>query len=185
MSAGLQARLVGLLYLIIFAAAPSGAKSATPLRMVVTLACDVGVALLLFRILQPINRSLSLLAASFRLAFVVVMGVTSLNYFGLLHLLQPSRSADAFDAGYGWSLVPFGAHCVIVGWLIFRSRFLPRTLGLLMTLAGTAYLMFLWPQLASRLFFPWLAVLGVAGEGSLTLWFLLMGLNRNRSLQVK
>jgi len=174
MSTGVRARLIGLLYLIIFVAAPSGAKTATPIRVSVTLACDVGVALLLYELLQPINRKLSMLAASFRLAFVAVMGVIALNYFGTTHLFQPSRSADAFESGYGWALVPFGAHCVLVGWLIWRSRFLPRTLGLLMTLAGAAYLMFLSPQLASRLFFPWLAAFGVAGEGSLTLWLLLM-----------
>lgn len=98
---------------------------------------------------------------AFRLAFVVVMGVTALNYFGTTHLLQASRSPDGFAAGYGWALVPFGAHCVLVGWLIWRSKFLPRILGLLMTLAGAAYLMFLSPQLASRLFFPWLAAFGV------------------------
>jgi hypothetical protein len=144
------------------------------MRVCVTLACDVGVALLLYELLQPINRKLSMLAASFRLAFVAVMGVTALNYFGVTHLFQPSRSAGAFESGYGWALAPFGAHCVLVGWLIWRSKFLPRTLGLLMTLAGAAYLMFLAPQLASRLFFPWLAAFGVAGEGSLTLWLLLM-----------
>jgi hypothetical protein len=138
MSARLRARFIGLLYLIIFVAAPSGAKTATPMRMGVTLACDVGVALLLYDLLQPINRGVSLLAASFRLAFVVLMGVTALNYFGTTHLLQPSRSSVAFDAGYGWALVPFGAHCVLVGWLIWQSQFLPRTLGLLMALAGSS-----------------------------------------------
>jgi hypothetical protein len=49
-----------------------------------------------------------------------------------------------------------------------------------MTLAGAAYLMFLSPQLASRLFFPWLAAFGVAGEGSLTLWLLLMRVKQDR-----
>jgi uncharacterized membrane protein len=180
MSTRLQARLIGLLYLVIFVAAPSGAKTATPMRICVTLVCDVGVALLLYVLLQPINRKLSLLAAWFRLAFVAVMGVVALNYFGITQLFQPSRSEDAFNAGYGWALVPFGAHCVLVGWLIWRSKFLPRTLGLLMTLAGAAYLMFLSPQLASRLFFPWLAAFGVAGEGSLTLWLLLMRVKQDR-----
>jgi hypothetical protein len=181
MSGPVLPRLIGLLYLLIFIAAPSGAKTATPLRIVVTLACDVGVALLLYKLLQPVNRVLSFLAAVFRLVYVLVMSVTALNYFGVTHWLQPSRSADAFDAGYGWALVPFGAHCAIVGWLIGRSRFLPRVIGLLMMLAGAAYLMFLAPELASRLFFPWLAIFGVAGEGSLTLWLLIMAVKPNRS----
>jgi hypothetical protein len=142
------------------------------------------VALLLYNLLQPINLRVSLVASVFRLVFVVVMGFTALNYFGTTHLFQPSRSVEAFNAGYGWALVPFGVHCVLVGWLIWRSHFLPRTLGLLMALAGTAYLMFLWPHLASRLFFPWLAILGVAGEGSLTLWLLLVTVKQDRWVDV-
>ena len=180
MSGPVLARLIGLLYLLIFVAAPSGAKTATPLRMVVTLACDVGVALLLYKLLEPVNRGLSFIAGMFRLVFVLVMSVAVLNYFGATHLFQQSRSAEAFDAGYGWALVPFGAHCVTIGWLIWRSRFLPRVLGSLMILAGAAYLMFLSPQLAGRLFFPWLAISGVAGEGSLTLWLLVMAVKPKR-----
>ena len=180
MSAPVMARLTGLLYVVIFVAAPSGAKTAAPFRMVVTLACDVGVALLLYQLLEPVHRRLSLLAAVFRLVFVLIMSVAALNYFGATHLFQQPRSADAFDSGYGWALVPFGAHCVTVGWLIWRSRFLPRALGSLMILAGAAYLMFLSPQLASRIFFPWLAIFGVAGEGSLALWLLVMAVKPDR-----
>jgi Domain of unknown function (DUF4386) len=176
MSAKLMVRLTGLIYLLIFIVAPSGAQTATPLRMTVTLLCDVCVALLLYTLLRSVNRTVSSLAAAFRLLFVLVMGITALNYFGITHLFQPSRAANAFNAGYGWSLVPFGAHCVLVGWLVWKSKFLPKTLGVLMALAGAAYLMFLSPQTGARLFFPWLAICGVMGEGSLTLWFLFLGI---------
>ncbi len=180
MSAPITARLIGFLYVVIFVVAPSGAKTATPFRMGVTLACDAGVALLLYQLFKPVHRGLSLLAAVFRLVFVLVMSVAALNYFGATHLFQQARSANAFDSGYGRALVPFGAHCVTVGWLIWRSRFLPRALGPLMILAGAAYLMFLSPQLASRLFFPWLAIFGIAGEGSLALWLLVMAVQPDR-----
>lgn len=174
-----MARLTGLIYLVIFVAAPSGAQTATPLRMAVTLLCDVCVALLLCRLLRPVNRAVSSLAAVFRLLFVLMMGVTALNYFGITHLFQPPRDANAFNAGYGWSLTPFGAHCVLVGWLVRKTKFLPKTLGVLMALAGAAYLMFLSPRTGARLFFPWLAVCGVAGEGSLTLWLLFFGIKQS------
>lgn len=180
MSVRVMARLIGLLYVMIFIAAPSGPTGATPSRMLVTLVCDVGVALLMYQLFRPVSHGVSLIAAGFRLAFVVVMSIVALNYFGATHLLQPARSAEAFNAGYGWALVPFGAHCALVGWLIWNSEFLPRALGVLMALAGAAYLMFLVPHLASRLFFPWLAILGVAGEGSLTLWLLFMAVKQDR-----
>ncbi len=179
-SAPIKARIAGLVYVMIFLAAPSGAASATPVKMAINLACDLAVALLLYDLLRPVSRRLSFLAALFRLIFVLVMVVTSLNYFGLTDLFQPPRSADAFDAGYGMALVPFGVSCVLIGYLVFRSTFLPRILGVLMAVAGGAYLIFLWPALGHRIFFPWIVVPAVVGEASLTLWLLIMGVKADR-----
>jgi hypothetical protein len=150
----LKARIVGLLYLIIFIAAPRGAATATPPKMIITLACDTSVALILYELLKPVSRSLSLLAALFRLIFVAVMGVNSLSYFGAVACVGRAHSAAGFDAGYGIAMVPFGLHCLLIGYLIFESIFLPRILGVLMALAGLGYLTFLWPSLGSHLFFP-------------------------------
>jgi hypothetical protein len=176
----LKARIAGFLYLMVFLSAPSGAASATPVKMTINLACDLGVALLLCYLLRPVSKSLSLLVALFRLIFVIFMAVNSLNYFGVTEWFQRPHSAAAFDAGYGIALVPFGMSCVLIGYLVFRSTFLPRILGVLMSLAGAAYLIFLWPQLGSRIFFPWIVVPAVLGEASLTLWLLVMGVNVDR-----
>ena len=179
-SPSLKARVAGMLYLIIFIAAPSGAATATPAKMVITLACDTGVALILYELLKPVSRSLSLLAALFRLIFVAVMAFNSLCYFGAVELFGRAHSAAAFNADYGIALVPFGLHCLLIGCLIFKSNFLPRILGLLVAIAGLGYLTFLWPSLGSHLFFPYLVFPGVVGEGSLTLWLLVMGVNVER-----
>jgi hypothetical protein len=176
----LKARIAGVLYLLIFIAAPSGAATATPAKMIITLACDIGVALILYHLLKTVSKRLSFLAAFFRLLFVAVMAVNSLNYFGLLDLFKGAHSAVAFNKGYGIAMVPFGVHCLLIGYLIFKSIFLPRILGVLMALAGLGYLIFLWPPLGDRLFFPYIAVPGVVGEGSLTLWLLILGVNTQR-----
>jgi Domain of unknown function (DUF4386) len=176
----LKARIAGLLYLLIFIAAPSGAATATPAKMIITLTCDTGVALILYELLKPVSRSLSLLAALFRLIFVAVMAVNSLSYFGTVVFFQNAHSSAAFDTGYGIAMVPFGLHCLLIGYLIFKSIFLPRILGVLMALAGLGYLTFLWPPLGSHLFFPYIVIPGVVGEGSLTLWLLVMGVNVQR-----
>ncbi len=160
----LVARIAGLLYLLIFLSAPSGAATATPAKMIINLTCDTGVALLLYELLKPVSRRLSLLAALFRLIFVTVMAVNSLNYFGAAALFQSAHSPAAFDVGYGIAMVPFGVHCLLIGYLIFKSIFLPRTLGVLMALAGLGYLTFLWPSLGSHLFFPYIAIPGVVGK---------------------
>jgi hypothetical protein len=180
MSPRFKARVAGLMYLFIFITAPSGAATATPVKMFVNLASDTGVALIFYCLFEPVSRRLSFAAAFSRLIFVVVMGVNSLNYFGATEILQVSHSSAAFNWGYGVALIPFGLHCVLTGCLIVRSTFLPRILGLLMVLAGLGYLIFLWPPLGDRLFFPYIVVPGVVGEGSLTLWLLVMGVNNIR-----
>jgi hypothetical protein len=104
-----RARIAGVLYAIIFIAAPSGAENATPVNMIITLVCDTGVALLFYDLLKPVGKNLSLLALVFRLIFVAVMTVNSLNYFGLLPALKSAHSSAAFNTGYGIAFVPFGS----------------------------------------------------------------------------
>ena len=148
--------------------------------MAIDLSCDLAVAFLLYDLLSPVSRSLSFLAALFRLIFIVMMAIISLNYFGLTALFQQPRSADAFDAGYDIALVPFGISCLLIGYLVCRSTFLPSSLGVLMVVAGSAYLNLLMPALGNRLFIPWIVVPAVVGEASFTLWLLFMGVKADR-----
>jgi hypothetical protein len=178
-----RARIAGVLYLIIFIAAPSGAKDATVAKMTITMACDTGVALLFYSLLKPVSKNLSLLAAAFRLIFVAVMTVNSLNYFGLLGRFGDEHSSTSFNAGYDIALVPFGIHCLCTGYLILRSSFIPRTIGMLMALAGLGYLTFIWPPLGDHLFVPYILIFGLVGEGSLTLWLIFFGVNAERWAQ--
>jgi hypothetical protein len=127
--------------------------------------------------------------------FVAIMAVNSLNYFAPLVLLGGAHFLTAFktdqmqalalvslglySAGYGISLVFFGFHCLLIGYLILRSAFLPRILGVLMAITGWGWLTFLSPPLANYLW-PYIAAASVLGEGSLTLWLLVLGVNVQR-----
>ena len=73
-------------------------------------------------------------------------------------------------------LVFFGFYCLLIGYLIFRSTFLPRVLGALMAFAGLGWLTFLSPPLATRLS-PYILFPGLVGEGALTVWLLAKGVN--------
>jgi hypothetical protein len=86
-----------------------------------------------------------------------------------------SLNARVFD-GY---LVFFGFWCVLIGYLIFRSTFMPRILGLLEGLAGLCWLTFIWPPLAHYIS-PYNQILAGLGEISLMLWLLVMGVNVER-----
>jgi hypothetical protein len=123
----------------------------------------VAVTLLFYYIFKPVNKNLSLLAA-----FISLVGC-AIGPLSALHLV-PSRIN---------SLVFFGFYCLLIGYLIFRSGFLPRFLGVLMAFAGLGWLTFLSPPSANHLS-PYIFAPGILGEGSLTLWLLVMGVNDQR-----
>jgi hypothetical protein len=92
-------------------------------------------------------------------------------------------SLQLFEHGFAISLVFFGFDCLAMAYLIFRSRFLPRTLGVLLAIEGLGYLingftLFLAPELQPRIF-PYFMATGIA-EVALCLWLLMMGVNEQR-----
>src|SRR5260370_36727453 len=68
---------------------------------------------------------------------------------------------------------------ILIGYLIFRSTFLPRILGALMAIAGLCWLTFLLPQLANYLS-PYSLASALIVEGLAMLWLLVMGVNVRR-----
>ena len=76
-------------------------------------------------------------------------------------------------------MVCFGGYCLLIGYLIIRSTFLPRILGVLMALAGLGWLAFLSPTVAHSLTI-YIEVLGITAEVSLMLWLIVMGVNVQR-----
>jgi hypothetical protein len=77
------------------------------------------------------------------------------------------------------ALVFFAVYCLLIGYLILRSTFLPRFLGALMVLAGLGWLTFSYEPLADHLS-PYIQVLGIVAEGLLMLWLLVMGVKAER-----
>ena len=103
------------------------------------------------------------------------MSVFTVEQLQALALLLLKLQAQAYNIG----LVFFGFYCILIGYLIFRSLFLPRILGALMVFAGLGWLTFLSPPLANHLS-PYILAPGLLGEGSLTLWLLVIGVNAQR-----
>lgn len=165
------ARAAGALYLLIFIVAPSGASTATPFGVAVTLTCDTAVAALFYGLFRPVSRDLAMLALIFRFIFVAIMTIAALDYFGALDLLHSAHSTAAFDTLYRLALVPFGVHCLLIGYLIYRSGFMARFLGALMAVAGLTYVNFVYPWLV-HFAFPYILIPGGVAEGLLTLWLL-------------
>jgi hypothetical protein len=122
----------------------------------------VVLTVLFYGMFLPVNRRLSLVAALFSLAGCVMTGLS------VFHLAS-ARSPLLF----------FGPYCLLLGYLIFRSTFLPRILGVLMEFAGFGWLIFLLPPLAKYLS-VYMMVLGVVAEALLMLWLLVRGVNVQR-----
>ncbi len=162
-----RARLAGVFYLLVFV---TGIYALVSVRdrlwlvaNLIATACYIVVTLLFYYIFKPVNRRLSLLAA-----FVSLAGLT-IGVLNIFHLAPFHISP----------LVFFGFYCLLIGYLIFRSTFLPRILGVLMAFGGLGWLTFLSLPLAKYLS-PYNLAPGIFGEGVLTLWLLVMGVNEQR-----
>jgi hypothetical protein len=157
-----KARIAGGFYLLTFV---TGALALTVVngRLIANLiatASYFAVTLLFYDIFKPVNRGLSLLAASFGL---VGCAFGALSPFDLApYHVNP--------------LVFFGFYCLLIGYLIFESTFLPSILGVMMAVGGLGWLTFLSARLA-RYLSPYNFLPGMLGEGALTLWLLVMGVN--------
>ena len=125
-----------------------------------------------------------------------IQALTSVLYLAPMLILNAGSSLRGLTAeqsqalaysfvrlnGYAFNtyLVFFGLWCVLIGFLIFRSTFMPRLLGVLLAIAGLGWMMYLVPPLAIRLFIPYIAGASALGEIPLLLWLLVVGVNVQR-----
>ena len=108
---------------------------------------DIALAILLYRIFRPISRTLSMLAAAFRLTQTAIIALNLLNMFTALLILRDGGSEslaltflDAHKYGYLLGLTFFGVSTSIIGYLAYRSNRFPKSLGVLLGIAGLGYL---------------------------------------------
>jgi hypothetical protein len=163
----------------------------------VVYACDVGLALVFYELLKPVSKKIALLAAFFRLTFAAIASANMFNHFALLVILSGSHSLDAFNPsqlqslalaslkirtlGFDIALFLFGFHCIILGYLLFRSTFFPRILGIALAVGGLGYVANIFtkviPISVEVHLFPYIMLPAGVAEIALTLWLLVRGLN--------
>lgn len=167
---------------------------------VVLLTCSTALALIFYILLRPVSRDLALGAVFFNLITIAIEGVAAISLAAALSPLSntpyltslaPEQinamamlSVRSHTTGFAIALVFFAVECVILGYLIYRSGYLPRTIGVLMAIAGVCYVvnsfaLFLSPPLASRLF-PAIVIPCLIAELSLALWLLVKGVNAEK-----
>jgi len=160
----------------------------------ISVLCYVAVTLLFYEMFESVSKRLSWLAAFFSIMGCTIVAFASLFHIAALVVLRGAQYLNILDVQplptlallclklraqtYGISLVFLGLSCVLIGYLIFRSTFLPRILGVLMVIAGLGWLTVLSPL--ARYLWPYIAAPGLIGEGTLTLWLLVIGVNAER-----
>jgi hypothetical protein len=162
--------------------------------------CDVPMIVIFYLLLRPVHRGVALFAALINLVQTAMLVANKLNLLLPLFLIDGAGYLGAFSAeqraalsqlainthayGFGIGLIFFGFACLANGWLIYRSGFLPRVLGVLQALAGVSYLvnsmaLLLAPALAGAMF-PFVLLPAFVGELLLALWLTIKGVNANR-----
>jgi hypothetical protein len=158
---------------------------------VLVVVLDVVIAWALLTVFKPVSRSLSRLAAWFRLAYAAVLMVAASQLVGvpaLLHgeeylsvfstdqlqaegLLRVATFNDIYDAG----LVLFGVHLLLIGYLAYASGYVPRLVGILVSVAGFGYVFDGFAQFLSQGSAISIGGFTFVGEFLLALWLLIWG----------
>lgn len=223
MSPSAYARFAGVLYLIITVAAifahmvipeqfiVAGDTAATAANIaanettfrlgmvggeLIILLSEIVLSVVLYVLLKPVNKTLSLVAAVSRLAMTTIHGLNLLNYYFVLHLLNGADFLTAFnpeqvnalvtlfldahDIGFTIGIAFLVPHVLILGYLIVQSGYFPKVLGFLFIAAGIGYLvdaigLLLVPSYTTT---PGLiAMVIAAAEIAFPIWLLVKGVN--------
>lgn len=166
---------------------------------IVTCLTNIPMAVIFYNLFKVVNKNVARADVFLNLVGTAIEGVVLVNHFAPLILLHGGGSLSVFspaqlqaqaymslqlqDVGLSIALVFFGFDILVTGYLVFRSTFLPRFIGVLLAIEGVGYLinsftLFLAPALQARIF-PYFTITGI-GEISLCVWLIVMGVNVER-----
>lgn len=159
--------------------------------------CGLPVVLIIYFLFKRVNKFLLQLALIFVVIQTAIIAINLLNQISPLLLLSNSAYLNTFQpnqlatlsqlslniqgVGYAIGLIFFGCYCLLVGYVIFKSKMVPKFLGVLYVISGLGYLINSFTMLLSKGFanpiFTYVAIPIFIGELSLCLWLLIKGVN--------
>jgi len=166
----------------------------------IEMACNATTTALWYFLLRPVNRSMALVAAAIDLSGVVMKTFARVFYIAPLWvLLRSAGGATAVLSGFtpeqaqsialillrvnsigtATAVAFFGISILLNGYLIFRSTFLPRWLGVLVMLSSLGWLAYFYPPLGSRMF-TFAALMSLASAAVTILWLLIRGVDEEK-----
>jgi hypothetical protein len=161
----------------------------------IEMAAQVATTVMFYELLEPVHRTVARLSAIMGLVASGIKTFARVFYYAPLVLLsgapylsviEPAQLAALSlvairinNQAAAIALVFFGFETVLRGWLIYRSCFLPRMLGVISMVGGVGWLTYLWPPLGSQAF-RFVALFAVAGVILTTGWLLVRGIDNAR-----
>ena len=159
----------------------------------VTFLIEIVLVVMLYVLLKPVSKTLSLVAAFFRLAMTIIQGINLLNHFTALLLLSGADYLAVFKpdqlhalvllflnvheyVAHTWGLF-FALHLFFLGYLVYKSGYIPRILGVLLLIASLCYIIqsfgnFLLPKYEEIFaLVGWISIIEVA----FPLWLVIKG----------
>jgi hypothetical protein len=162
-----------------------------------TLFCTVLLAMVYFFLMRPVSKEINLLATLFRMTAVAIQAVSLVSLLVALYSLTNPAFTTAFvpeqlyalmnlairSHSYGYSVALLFTGCTFLfhGYLIFRSGYLPKALGIMIQIAGVGYIsncfaIILFPAISSIVFMAIILPVFIS-ETTLSLWLLIKGVN--------
>ncbi len=158
----------------------------------IEMAAQMVTTALFYDLLRPVNGSVARISAIMGLIASGIKTLARVFFYAPLFLLGGASYLSSVDPAQlaVWSLVSikinnqaaaialvfFGFETLLRGWLIYRSEFLPRFLGVISMIGGIGWLTYLWPPLGSRVFI-YVALFAIAGVVLTTGWLLIRGVD--------
>ncbi len=200
-----QTAISGRLVVIGDAAATAANIAADPslLRLglaiyLVEMACQVAMTVLFYVLLRPVSKNVSMLAAAFGFVGIIVKTVSRLFFISPLLVLGGASYLTVFQPDQLQALsllflrvnytaetiamVFFGLYALVMGYLIVRSTFLPRVLGVLSALGGIGWLTYLYEPLAVSIL-PFILGASLVGALAKIGWLLVYGVDEVRWIE--
>ena len=163
---------------------------------VVVVMANLPMGYLLYELCKIVNRRMAQLALLFIAASAILEAGNPINYFQTLVYLKQPEIVSAFNDSqrlalaratirmfglrFSVTLSFFGVFCVLIGYLIFKSGFMPSLLGVLMMLGGLSYLTNGFTTFLALPDVPHIFTVTLIAETALLLWLLAFGVNQAR-----
>jgi hypothetical protein len=161
----------------------------------IEMACQTATTAVMYELLKPVDRGLARMAAAFGYVGSGIKILSRLFFYAPLFVLGGSSYLAAFSQkqletiayllirinsqGAGMACIFLGLSTMLTGWLMLRSTFLPRALGVLGLVGGAGWLAFIYPPLGGSLFVP-IALVALLGCAVTIGWLLVRGVDERR-----